>query len=154
MAQSGVVEVAITREHGVERVALFDASAVRASQEFATLVIVNQGLECLREADCTFGRLAVDHELALLRQARVFLCLGQYGYHSLWRHLRATGVGLPVPRPRFGHGVEIALADGRVVLLSYHPSQQNTFTGKLTRDMFDGVFARARRLTGSRRQAP
>lgn len=95
-----------------------------------------------------------DAELALLRQARVFLCLGQYGYHSLWRHLRATGVDLPVPRPGFGHGVEIALPDERVVLLSYHPSQQNTFTGKLTRDMFDSVFARARRLTGSGRQAP
>ena len=89
-----------------------------------------------------------DAELALLEEAAVYVCLGQYGYHSLWRHLGAKGRELPRPRPKFGHGVEIGLEGGTTVLLSFHPSQQNTFTGKLTREMFDGVFARARALVG------
>jgi uracil-DNA glycosylase len=93
-------------------------------------------------------------ELDLLAFARVFLCLGQYGYHSLWRYLAAIGLDLPKPRPMFGHGVGIPLRDGRRVLLSYHPSQQNTFTGKLTRDMFDQVFAEARRLIEPGRRVP
>jgi len=88
-----------------------------------------------------------DAEIELLEAARVFLCLGQYAYHSLWRHFSAQGELLPRPRPKFGHGVEVALADDRTILLSFHPSQQNTFTGKLTVDMFGGVFGRARTLT-------
>jgi uracil-DNA glycosylase family 4 len=93
-------------------------------------------------------------ELDLLVDKDVFICLGQYGYHSLWRYLGSRGVELPRPRPKFGHGVEIPLADGVTVLLSFHPSQQNTFTGRLTRDMFAAVFDRARRLSGSRPPTP
>lgn len=89
-----------------------------------------------------------DAELGLLQGIRVFVCLGQYGYHSLWRHLAGIGCELPRPRPKFGHGVEIALENGTTILLSFHPSQQNTFTGKLTREMFDAVLARARVLAG------
>ena len=88
-------------------------------------------------------------ELDLLVDKDILICLGQYGYNSLWRYLGSRGVELPRPRPKFGHGVEIPLADGVTVLLSFHPSQQNTFTGKLTRDMFAAVFDRARRLSGS-----
>ena len=95
-----------------------------------------------------------DAELDLLDRARVYVCLGQYGYHSLWRHLRERCEGLPRPRPKFGHGVEIAVPDGRTVLLSYHPSQQNTFTGKLTRDMFAAVFDRARELSEAAAPSP
>ena len=94
-----------------------------------------------------------DRELDLLERARVFLCLGQYGYHSLWRHL-GERCDLPRPRPKFGHGVEIALANGRTVLLSYHPSQQNTFTGKLTKHMFDAVFERAAELSEAAAPGP
>ncbi|MGA9596355.1 MAG: uracil-DNA glycosylase [Acidimicrobiia bacterium] len=89
-------------------------------------------------------------ELDLLGSARVFVALGQYAYVSLWRYLGASMV-LPRPRPRFAHGEEIPLADGRTVLLSFHPSQQNTFTGRLTREMLAAVFARARDLTALHR---
>ena len=78
---------------------------------------------------------------------RVALVLGQFGLHALAAVLGVT------PRPRFGHGVEVALPDGRVLLCSYHVSQQNTFTGRLTPAMFDEVLVRAREL-GEGRAAP
>ena len=84
----------------------------------------------------------LDRELALLSEASVFLVLGGFGYQAL-----AAYLGLR-PRPRFAHGLEVALPDGRTVLGSYHVSQQNTFTGRLTPAMFDQVLARARQLTG------
>ncbi|MCP4305887.1 MAG: uracil-DNA glycosylase [bacterium] len=87
-------------------------------------------------------------ELDLLVNRSIYICLGQYGYHSLWRYLGSRGVELPRPRPKFGHGVEISLPNNVTVLLSFHPSQQNTFTGRLTREMFAAVFERARQLSG------
>jgi uracil-DNA glycosylase family 4 len=87
-----------------------------------------------------------DAELRLLEDASVFVCLGAFGYRSVWRHLTESGIEVPRPRPRFGHGLEVPLSSGVAVLASYHPSQQNTFTGRLTEAMFDDVFARARAL--------
>jgi uracil-DNA glycosylase len=99
----------------------------------------------------------LERELALLDQARVYVVLGQFGYQVL------CGVLGVRPRPKFGHGVEVPLpgppaADGgspgtwggptRTLLCSYHVSQQNTFTGKLTEVMLDDVFRRARELAG------
>ncbi|MGH8999737.1 MAG: uracil-DNA glycosylase family protein, partial [Acidimicrobiia bacterium] len=85
-------------------------------------------------------------ELAILRPG-VAVVLGSFGYQALWRALRALGVELPSARPRFGHGVEVPTGPGGpVVVCSFHPSQQNTFTGKLTEEMLDAVFARARTL--------
>ncbi len=81
-------------------------------------------------------------ELEALERAAVFVCLGGFGYQALWRHLAGTGVALPRPRPRFRHGLEVAL-DGLTLVCSYHPSQQNTFTGRLTEDMLDHVVNRA-----------
>jgi uracil-DNA glycosylase family 4 len=81
-------------------------------------------------------------ELDLLRDLRVFVPLGQFGYQAL------CGVLGVRPRPPFGHGAELALPDGRAVVCSYHVSQQNTFTGKLTEPMLDAVLARARELAG------
>jgi uracil-DNA glycosylase family 4 len=84
----------------------------------------------------------IERELALLPEVRVFVPLGLFAYQVV-----ASLVGLR-PRPAFGHGVEVALGDGRTIVCSYHVSQQNTFTGKLTVEMLDGVFHRARRLAG------
>jgi uracil-DNA glycosylase family 4 len=85
-------------------------------------------------------------ELDLLENASVFVALGQYGYVALWRYLAEVGLDLPRPRPKFRHGGEVSLVDGRTLLMSFHPSQQNTFTGRLTRGMFNDVFAKARVL--------
>jgi len=82
-----------------------------------------------------------ERELALLRDVRVIVGLGRFAYDVV-----AAVVGLR-PRPAFGHGIEVSLSDGRTLLCSFHPSQQNTFTGKLTEPMFDAVFARAMELT-------
>jgi uracil-DNA glycosylase family 4 len=87
----------------------------------------------------------LERELSLLRSARVIVCLGAFAWDVALRALAASGVVIPRPRPRFGHGSESEL--GRVTLLGcYHPSQQNTFTGKLTESMLDEVFQRAKSL--------
>ncbi|MBA2326457.1 MAG: uracil-DNA glycosylase [Actinobacteria bacterium] len=85
-------------------------------------------------------------ELALLDRVRVIVVLGGFAYDALWRTLALGAVPLPAPRPRFGHGVEVATPRA-IVLCSYHPSQQNTFTGKLTEPMLDAIFERARELS-------
>ena len=83
-------------------------------------------------------------ELGVLRRTRVIVCLGAFAWDGALRALAAIGSEVR-PRPRFGHGAEAVV--GRINLLgTYHPSQQNTFTGKLTRDMFLAVFERARTL--------
>jgi uracil-DNA glycosylase family 4 len=85
-------------------------------------------------------------ELELLAPTmRVAVCLGAIGYHTLWAALTAFGDDLPRPRPKFGHGIEIA-TPRMTIICSFHPSQQNTFTGRLTEPMLDGVFHRAREL--------
>jgi uracil-DNA glycosylase family 4 len=83
----------------------------------------------------------LERELALLPRAEVFVVLGQIGFVAAARHFGVR------PRPRFGHGVEVDLGGGRRLLCSYHVSQQNTFTGKLTEAMLDDIFHRARALT-------
>jgi uracil-DNA glycosylase len=84
----------------------------------------------------------LERELALLGELRVFVPLGQFGYQALCSVL---GVA---PRPAWGHGAEVTLPGGRAIVCSYHVSQQNTFTGKLTEPMLDAVFLRARELAG------
>src|ERR1700722_2389135 len=74
---------------------------------------------------------------------RAVVVLGGFGWASLWPALRAAGIDVPKRIPAFSHGAEVLLPDGRAVLASYHVSQQNTFTGRLTEPMLDAVFARA-----------
>jgi len=86
-------------------------------------------------------------ELDALGRLRVVVTLGGFAYDALWKVLATRGDRLPRPRPKFGHGVEVRL-DDLTVLGCYHPSQQNTFTGRLTEPMLDAVFTRARALAG------
>ncbi len=84
-------------------------------------------------------------ELELLREVRVVVCLGAFAWDVALRALGGLGHPAPRPRPRFGHGASAAV--GPYTLLgSYHPSQQNTFTGRLTEAMLDDVLTRAREL--------
>ncbi len=87
----------------------------------------------------------LDAELALLDRRAVYVTLGQIGYQATWAALRRAGASLPSPRPRFGHG-EVVPLDASAIVMSYHPSQQNTFTGRLTEARFDEVFTKVRRL--------
>ncbi len=90
-----------------------------------------------------------DAELDLLDPA-VVVALGDYAYRSVWRYLADRGLSMPRPRPAFAHGSEVRISDNLVVIASYHPSQQNTFTGRLTEDMLDAVFSRASELATRR----
>jgi uracil-DNA glycosylase family 4 len=92
-------------------------------------------------------------ELRLLREVRVVVCLGAFAWDAALR-LRAAlagpGFTRPRPRPRFGHGAELA-GEPYALIGCYHPSQQNTFTGKLTEPMIDAVLERARGLAADTR---
>jgi uracil-DNA glycosylase len=95
----------------------------------------NRPLPAERDACARF----LARELAVL-EPTVVVCLGAFGFDAACRHYEVR------PRPRFGHGVEVAVAGGPVLLCSFHPSQQNTFTGRLTEPMLDAVFQRAAEL--------
>jgi uracil-DNA glycosylase family 4 len=87
------------------------------------------------------GQVAVD--------LRVIVCLGGFAWQALWPVLGRCGFAVPQPRPAFGHGAEVRLTsaqapDGVLLLGCYHPSQQNTFTGRVTSAMLDAIFTRAR----------
>jgi uracil-DNA glycosylase len=80
---------------------------------------------------------------------RAIVCLGGFAWQAIWPVLISCGFMLPRPRPAFGHGAEVPLAsphmqDGILLIGCYHPSQQNTFTGRVTPLMLDAIFTRAR----------
>jgi uracil-DNA glycosylase len=89
-------------------------------------------------------------ELELLGSCRTIVALGAFGWDGVLRALRELGAKIPRPKPRFGHGAEADIAAWKL-LGCYHPSQQNTFTGRLTEPMLDDIFARARELAADRR---
>ena len=85
-------------------------------------------------------------ELKLLKNIRVVIALGKIAFDSFLAAHQKNGERVPRPRPRFGHGAFVVLPNGVTLISSYHPSQQNTFTGKLTRPMFQAVFEHATRI--------
>ncbi len=88
----------------------------------------------------------LDRELDLLRRVKAIVALGHVGFRSALKVLVARGAHIGRPRPRFGHGAVITLGSEQpTVICSYHPSQQNTQTGRLTEQMLDDVFREVRR---------
>ncbi len=120
------------REDGLELRGAWVASAVRCAPPD------NKPLPAERD-NC---RPFLQRELSLLAQLRVVVCLGAFAHEAA-----CTEFGLR-PRPKFGHLAESVAPNGLTVLCSFHPSQQNTFTGRLTEPMLDAVFSRAVELAG------
>jgi len=118
------------RGDGLELRDAFIAAAVRCAPP-ANRPLTSERENCLPYAA---------EELAVLPSARVVLCLGGFAWDAAARLVELH------PRPRFGHGAEARAPDGRALLGCFHPSQQNTFTGRLTPTMMDDVLRRAREL--------
>ena len=88
----------------------------------------------------------LEREIALLENVRVVVALGRIGFDAYLNHLKRLGMLRSKKEFVFGHGAQYQMPDGRILLASYHPSNQNTQTGKLTREMFTEIFRRAARL--------
>jgi uracil-DNA glycosylase family 4 len=125
----------VSADDGLELHDAFVAAAVRCAPP------ANKPLPAERDACLPYAR----EELSLMPRVRVIVCLGAFAWDAACRLHEVR------PRPKFGHGAEFTLPDGGPVLLGcFHPSQQNTFTGKLTEPMMDAVFRRARTLADVR----
>ena len=124
---------AVHRDDGLELIDLWIGAAVRCAPP------ANKPTPAERQNGLPYAR----EELELIGPA-VILCLGAFA----WDAAMALLPERPRPKPRFGHEAEYEPPDGPVLLGSFHPSQQNTFTGKLTEDMTDSVLLRARELAG------
>jgi len=126
-----------SRDDGLELRGAYVTAAVRCAPP------ANKPLPA--ERDACFPYLL--RELELLHELRVIVCLGGFAWDAALRARAALAEPVPRPKPRFGHCVELP-ASGRLSLLGcYHPSQQNTFTGRLTPAMMDDIFATARAIS-------
>ncbi len=126
------------RDDGLELRGAYVTAAVRCAPP------ANKPLPAERDACFPF----LVRELSALRDVRAIVCLGGFAWDAGLRAVAALGEPVPRPKPRFGHGTELPpTPPGRLTLLGcYHPSQQNTFTGRLTEPMLDAVLLRAREL--------
>jgi uracil-DNA glycosylase family 4 len=125
-------ELSVGRDDGLRLTGAWVSSAVRCAPP-ANKPSIDERDSC---------RTFLMRERELLTKVRAVVCLGNFAYEAVCKE---WGVR---PRPKFGHGVEATAADGITIICSYHPSQQNTFTGKLTEPMLDAVFTRAVSLAG------
>jgi uracil-DNA glycosylase family 4 len=96
----------------------------------------------------------LDREIALLPRLRVIVCLGRIAFAGCLQHFVRTGEIKSKTGYNFSHGAEYTLPNGRSILASFHPSLQNTNTGRLTRTMFQEIFERARTLANSEKEKP
>ena len=117
----------VSIDDGLELVGAWVTAAVKCAPP------ANKPLPEERDACAPF----LEREFAALTSATVVVCLGQFGYQAACSHFGVR------PRPTFGHGVEVPIDAGPTLVCSFHPSQQNTFTKRLTEPMLDAVFARA-----------
>jgi uracil-DNA glycosylase family 4 len=117
----------VSIDDGLELVGAWVTAAVKCAPP------ANKPLPEERDACAPF----LAREFAALANAAVVVCLGQFGYQAACAHFGVR------PRPRFGHGIEVPTDAGPTLVCSFHPSQQNTFTKRLTEPMLDAVFARA-----------
>jgi uracil-DNA glycosylase family 4 len=90
----------------------------------------------------------LDRELAALKRVKIVIALGRIGFDAYLNYLKRKGLITSKGKYQFGHGLEYEMPDGRLLICSYHPSMQNTLTGKLTEKMFLAIFLRARKLLG------
>jgi uracil-DNA glycosylase family 4 len=123
----------VSIDDGLELVGAWVTAAVKCAPP------ANKPLPEERDACAPF----LEREFAALSQLAVVVCLGQFGYQAACTHFGVR------PRPTFGHGVEVPIDAGPTLVCSFHPSQQNTFTKRLTEPMLDAVFARAIALSRS-----
>jgi uracil-DNA glycosylase family 4 len=130
--------VSVSRDDGLSLNGAYVTAAVRCAPP------ANKPLPSERDNCASFLR----REVALLPRLRVAVCLGGFAWDAALRLRVALGEPAIKPRPAFGHGAELAVAPW-TLLGCFHPSQQNTFTGRLTEEMIDAVFIRARELVGS-----
>src|ERR1044071_6048415 len=93
-------------------------------------------------------------EIRLLQNIRVVVALGKIAFDHYLKVCRGEGLQLPSPLPKFSHGIVEVLPWGTILIGSYHPSQQNTFTGRLTRSMFNHIFATARQRLAAPEHTP
>ncbi len=129
MHRSGLANqpTAVSADDGLELTDAWVTAAVKCAPP------ANKPLPAERDACAPF----LTRELELLAAVRVVVCLGAFGYQAATTHFGIR------PRPKFGHGVEVPVPAGPTLVCSFHPSQQNTFTGRLTEPMLDAVFTRA-----------
>ncbi|HST40340.1 MAG TPA: uracil-DNA glycosylase [Conexibacter sp.] len=127
----------VARDDGLELNGAYINAAVRCAPP------ANKPLPA--ERDNCFPYLT--RELELLRDVDTIVCLGGFAWEAALRLRTALGDPVPRPKPRFGHGAEL-IGERWALIGCYHPSQQNTFTGRLTEPMTDAVLLRARELAG------
>jgi len=141
----------------LHRAGLADRASSRRADDGLTLtgVRIAAAVRCapplnkptIEERDTCAPYLA--RELEILDETPVLLVLGHFAWEALLRVLAGAGEPVPKPRPRFGHLAEVEIGR-RILVGSFHPSQQNTFTGRLTPAMFDAVIERAKRRSEER----
>jgi uracil-DNA glycosylase family 4 len=127
---------AVNREDGLRLIDCFITSAIRCAPPD------NKPMPEEIAACAPF----LDREIAALKKLRVVVALGKIGFDAYLAHLQRIGIAVRKADYLFGHGVEYEMPNGVILMASYHPSNQNTATGKLTTKMFEQVFLRAKKL--------